>query len=256
MGESHNLEVDTSYNWLNEFSGEILDAYSYYRMGKNSSKPTPPFEQLLRPGSQLLARFRQEKQPTLEVLTQFHPGRLFAVGILPLARALGYKDLILEGLNEHNPTDMIERSKDKAGDLLRLTSAMMLGMNIHGANPSGRYPTPTDIGDELFSTIKAVEKKDPEAKIIVYNGAVHNMTESFKAGTRVHEGLFSASDASEWTYAPRAKEMWGDRYGAIDLLGGNSILPVSHFKHMQVEAAKGAVTRFSHGVGQKTYVFK
>ncbi len=41
VGESHNLEVDTSYNWLNEYTGDILDAYTYYRMGK--IPPRVPF---------------------------------------------------------------------------------------------------------------------------------------------------------------------------------------------------------------------
>ncbi len=210
----------------------------------------------MRPGSGLIQRFKQEKQPTLEALTQFHPGRLFAVGILPLARSLGYTDLVLEGFDVNNPANSLERSKDKAGDLLRLTSAMMLDMNIHGAYPRSRFVTPTDIGNELFSTIKAVKEASPEAKILAYNGAVHNMTDPFKKGTHVHESFLSSSDASEWSYAPRAKELWGDRYGVIDLLGGNSTLPDSHFKYMQEYAQNGVVTRYLHGVNQNTYVFK
>jgi hypothetical protein len=203
-----------------------------------------------------LENLASKQQPSFDDLKQMHVGRLFALGILPIAVAAGYTDLVLEGFDDRNPGRTIQRSKDKTGDLIRMTSAMMLGMRIHGAWPDGNFPTPTDVSDALFEKIKTAKEANPDAKVIVYNGAVHNMTEPFKTGTKVSLGPFGEEDASEWTYAPRAREVWGDSYGAIDLLNGNRPLPESQFKLMQDKAEPGVITRFSHGFDQQTYVLK
>lgn len=256
VGEHHDMEQDESYRWIQQHAGEIIEAYDWYRIGKITGKHTPPFERLLKPESRLSENLANRQQPTFDELRHLHVGRLFALGILPLARAAGYTDLVLEGFDDINPARTIQRSKDKTGDLLRIVSAMKLGMRIHGAWPDKMFPMPADIGDALFDKIKAAKEANPDAKIIVYNGAVHNMTEPFRAGTKVSLGFFGETDASEWTYAPRARALWGDRYGAIDILNGNRPLPDSHYKFMQVKAEPGVITRFSHGFDQQTFVLK
>lgn len=255
VGESHDMEQDQSYGWIQQHTGEILEAYDWYRLGRITGKSALPLEKLLRPESRLLENLANHKKLTIEDLKQMHVGRLFALMVLPMACLVGYTDLVLEGFDDINPGRFIQRSKDKTGDLLRMTSAMMWGMTLHGAYPDGMFTTPTDIGNALFTKIKEVKDAKPDAKIIAYNGAVHNMTEPFKTGTKVSEGLLS-SDASEWTYAPRARDLWGERYAAIDLLNGDRSLPMSHFKFMQEQSEKSAITRFSHGVNQKTYVLQ
>ncbi len=154
-----------------------------------------------------------------------------------------------------NPGKTIGRSTDRTGDLLKMVSSMMLGMRIHGAWPDSSMHSPKDTGDSLLKKIKDVKTKNPTARIIVYNGAIHNMTEAFKSGSVVSSDL-RRLDASEWTYAPRAIEMWGNRYGAIDLLNGNSPLPESHYKYMQKDALSNAITCYTHGIDQQSYVFK
>jgi hypothetical protein len=254
VGEQHDLEQDTSYSWLLDYQTDILDAYDKYSLSKDSSKPPPPLERLLRRESDLLERLAQEV-PTFDQLRQMHVGRLFAVGVLPLAAVAGYKHVVFEGVDENDPQRNLARSKDKIGDLLRLTYAMQLGMNIHGAYSDGLMSTAADTGDALFAKIQEVKNADPEGKIIVYNGATHNMTEPFRKGMKVKEGLIEY-DASELTYAPRAREKWGMKYGSIDLLNGNRSFPASHFKYMQEHAVADRITAFSHGIDQKSYVIK
>lgn len=256
IGEHHDMEQDESYSWIQQYSGEILEAYQFYKIGKNSHKFSPSFVELLRPTSELRKRLTQMQRPSFDELRKMHVGRLFAFGVLPIAKALDYTNIVLEGFDENDPLRTIQRSKDKTGDLLRITSAMMLDMNIYGALSDGIFSTPTDIGNSLFETIREVKDTDPDAKIVVYNGALHSMTEPFKSGTTVKEGLLQISDASQWTYAPRAKELWGDQYGAIDLLNGDRLLPPSHFRYMQEQADADSITCFSHGVDQQTYVLK
>jgi hypothetical protein len=51
VGEHHDMEQDESYGWIQQHGGEIVEAYDWYRLGKITGKPTPPFERLLRPES-------------------------------------------------------------------------------------------------------------------------------------------------------------------------------------------------------------
>lgn len=257
VGEHHDDLQDSSFAWIQQYTGEILQAYDIYGMhrAKRPEEPLPDLDQVLPRESDLLARLTQEG-PTFEEAKKMHVGRLFTFAVLPLAASAGYTDVVLEGLNERNPGQSIQKSKDKSGDLLRLTMAMWLGMDIHGAYPEGSFPTPEAVGDSIFEKLKAVKEAKPAAKVIAYNGATHNMTEPFKKGTVVDLGFFGKTDASEWSYAPKAKALWGDKYKAIDLINGDRELPASHFRHMQQKSAEGVVTRFTHGVGQKSYVFK
>ncbi len=253
VGEHHDLEQDASYGWIQQFAGEIFEAYDWYRLGKITGKEPMPFERLLRRESKLVEKL-MERQPSFEELKKMHVGRFFALGVLPLAKAAGYTDLVLEGFDEISPGASYQLSKDKTGDLLRLTYAMILGFNIHGAWPRGQFVKPEEVGDSIFEKIKAAKTSNPEAKILVYNGAMHNVTEPFKLGSKVSLGIFGETDPNEWSYAPRARELWGEWYGAMDLMNGGRPLPNSHFKYMQEKAEPGQITRFTHGIDQQTYI--
>ncbi len=252
FGEYHDERTDPSYSFLLNHMGEILDIYHYYKGFRESPKPAIElsFDRLLRLGSTLVEEL-DKANPSMAQLQKMHVGRLFGLAILPLARYAGYTDLVLEGVDEINPGTTLERSKDQIGDLLRLTTAMRLGMNIHGAYDTGRFPTGKGVADALWSKIKDIKEKTPETHVIVYNGALHNMTEPSQG--EVSEG-FLKYDASELTYAPQARKLWGDKFRAIDLLNGDRLLPQSHFRYMQDQAQPDAITRFSHGINQQTYV--
>lgn len=257
VGEYHDERRDTSFAWLQDHRDEILQTYDWYRMMGDKSEPEPfiTMLKLLPPGSQLFDRLTKGF-PSMHELRKLHVGRMFAFQVLPAARNAGYTHLVLEGVDAANPARTLERSKDQTGDLLRITMAMMMGMKIHGAYSEGVLSTPVDIANTLFDEVKQIRDSDPNAKVVVYNGASHSMTEPFKKGTQVGAGILSF-DASELTYAPKARELWGDRYGAIDLIGGDkSLVGLGHFTHMQQEAKPDQITMFTHGVNQQTFVIK
>lgn len=254
VGEAHDMNQDTSFSWILDHEKEILEAYNIYRMAQDVSKPAPPFEGLLRRDSRFLEKLAQENT-SFDHVRKMHVGRLFALSILPLARLAGYTDIVLEGVDDRNPGRLLDRSTDRSGDLLRLTAAMMLGLKIHGAYSDGMFTTAADIGDAVFAKMGEVKDRNPNAKVVVYNGAVHNMTEPYKEGTKIKEGIVEY-DVSEMTYAPRAIELWGDRYGAIDLINGDRLMPESQFRFMQQQASDDVITCFTHGIDQQTYVLK
>lgn len=254
FGEYHDERIDQSYSFLLQHQAEILEIYHWLRFFNESSQNATrlPFERLLPPRSTLVEEM-DALNPSMDQLQKMHCGRLFGLVLLPLARHVGYTDLVLEGVDENNPGATLARSKDQIGDLLRITTAMRLGMKIHGAYDTSRFPTGKGVADALWLKIKDIKQKDPHSRTIVYNGAAHNMTEPLHGN--VSEGFFHY-DASELTYAPKAIEMYGDKYSATDLLNGDRLLPSGHFRFMQEQAQPGAITKYTHGINQQTYVLK
>ena len=253
VGEFHDENQDASYNWILKHQGAILHAYDWYRQSLILDPSRAPALDRLLPRDSLLLDELAKQNPPFEQLAKMHVGRVFALAVLPLARSAGYTDLILEGLDEDNPQDSIENSKDRAGDLLRLTLAMSLGMRIHG---EAVVAPAWKVADSLFSKIEEVSDRYRDARIIVYNGATHNMTEPVGGQMMVHEEGFAPYAANRLSYASRARQEWGSQYGAIDLLNGQKPLPDSHFKAMQENAQDTGITRYSHGFDQQTYIIK
>ena len=97
-----------------------MEAYDFYR--NYNKQPPLTLERFLRHDSTLLKELAQEN-PSFDNLKKMHAGRLFALAVLPLARSTGYTHLILEGFDETDPAKTLARSKDRAGDLLRITMA-------------------------------------------------------------------------------------------------------------------------------------
>lgn len=254
VGEAHDVNDDSSYGWLQSFKGDILQAFSSYRLVteiKGGALPRSDFERSLPPDSKLL-RALESHPISFKDLAAMHPGRLFAVGVLPLSRFSGFTELVLEGEIAERTDVHFQRSKDTTGDLLRLTIGMIMGMRIHSAYAGGFLSTVADVGQAVYHKITEIKKNNPQAKILAYNGAMHNMTKPFQGRGQEIPGI--AFDLAQITYAPQLIKDYGDRYAAIDLLGAKP-LPESHFAQMQREA-EGEITCFTHGQGQMSFVIK
>lgn len=255
IGEAHNENSDKSYAWILKYEQEIVNAYNWYHSIQNApggDKKLPRLDQILAPNSTLEEELgSQGANNTFEALRKMHTGRLFANVILPSAKILGYTDVVLEGFDESSPNTSLSRSKDKIGDLLKITSAMTLGMRIHGAYAGSLLDTAAGVAESLISKTKSIKEKYKDAKFIVYNGAIHNMTDAI-SNTTVKEGL-AEYKASDLSYAPEAIALWGDKYGSINVFNEDAKLPESHFSVMQKDVSRGIITEFSHGVDQQTY---
>jgi hypothetical protein len=253
IGEVHDNNNDTSFDWIINYGGEISVAYDFYQHAQQQQQPKISLERLLPNESTLIHAIRSISLNP-EDYRDKHAGRLFAMLVLPIAKLSGFTDVVFEGdpdpraiLSEHG--DMLNR--DKIGAALRVTMAMYWGLNIHGASFT-RSQTANVVGDLIFDKIREIRKHNPDAKVLVYNGAMHNMTIPI-TGTMAEYG--AGYDASGITYAPRALKSWGPDYGAIDII--NHTPPIEdeiHFQFMQEHADPYGVTCFSHGINQKTYI--
>ena len=253
FGEQHDLRVDESFSWILSFQNEILEAYHVYSltMGIENPKPMETFQRCLRRGSRLI-NVLSENLSSFEEVRNMHVGRMFALHILPLARNLGYTEVVLEGVEAKNPARLIDRSTDKIGDLLRILMAMVLGMRVHGAYADGLLSTAVDVGVELQDKINEVKTNNPDSKIIVYNGAMHNMTIPYQGTHASIPGI--SMDVSQITYAPDLIAEYGSQYSAIDMLNKDRTIPTGHFSQMQEESEAGEITCFKHGIRQQSFV--
>lgn len=261
FGDAHNDNKDTSVSDLLKHSDLICEIYKRYAYFQNINKPEPSstFVQALTS----LEKYSPELASQIEIfrinplgmylddheLINCHPSRIFAKGILPLGIKLGFTDLVLEGLLENDPHKTFMLSKDRIGTLMILTAAMLLGYKIHEANV---FTSPIDTGDAILKSIQAATQY-PAARVLVFNGAMHNMTIPFKG--EVWLPMTGRIDVSKTSYAPALIGEYGDRFKAIDLFSTKTEFPPSRFATMKDLALEsgGQIVKIEHGKNQTTF---
>ena len=253
IGEYHDLEQNSSFSWILDYSEDILEAARQHQrlLKSGKSRDDLSFQSFLPFDSDLMQKL-DGVNSNLNELRSMHVGIFFAMRLLPIAAKLGFTDVIFEGLNDSNMLASYEFSKDKVGDLLRIVMATRLDMIIHGARSSKDLPSAVDVGQELKTKIDECKEEKPDARIIVYNGAMHNMTITYTAPFFYFPGV--KLDTAKISYAPAMIEKYGARYVAIDLLNKNKAIPSSHFQLMTEEASSNQITMYKHGIRQKTFV--
>lgn len=252
VGEHHDDNQDTSHNWILNFEDEILTAAHHYQQYCSAYQPNKDTFKIFLPRDSQLVNRLDDIKTSFDDIRLLHVGRFFALQFLKLAYMSGFTDIVFEGINTSNFYANYKMSKDRIGDLLRLVCAMRLGMRIHGAYAGTRFPTPVDVGQALKEKIENVKENDPTARVIVYNGATHNMTVPYQGKFSLLPGL--TIDVSKITYAPDLMRRYRSKYVSIDLLNKRRKLPASQFSQMQKEAQDGCVTAYEHGIRQTTFV--
>lgn len=253
VGEHHDENTDQSFVWILNHEAEILEAFDIYkRLQELPVEDRNPrlIEACFRHESVFLAKF-QQALPSFTEMKKMHVGRLFAFCLMPLAKATGYNYLVLEGVDSNDPARLLELSKDRVGDLIRILMSIVLNFKVSGVVEKGIFKTPVDIGQGLLNAAIRIKEGDPSGKVLIYNGAMHNETQPFTGEISLPWGI--RYDAKDISYAPRARALWGEQYQSINLLSRSRMLPQSHYSVMQGEAGDG-ITRFNHGINQKTYV--
>lgn len=253
VGEYHDENIDQSFLWILNHKTEIFRAFDKFRYLQNltsAEQPSNLFEECLDRDSLLLNSLKL-LVPSFAEMKKMHAGRLFAFALMPLAKAAGYTDIVLEGFDSSNPERLFEQSKDKIGYLIRMLMIMVLNFKVSGVDEVGLFKTPVNIGQGLFSAVTRIIDADQGAKVLIYNGAMHSATQPFVG--KVGDFFTGGFDLSEISYANRAIVRWGDQFQPIDIFPKLPLLPTSHYREMQEQAGSG-ITCFTHGVGQRSYV--
>lgn len=265
FGEHHDLNHDTSFNELLDYKRAIFNIYGIYRdSSRFEQQPSLPraIEHVRRYATEYGDNELMENvnglvsmlsKPHGNSILQSHPSRIFATLIIPIAKAQGFTDIVLEGFDDRDPSRVFERSKDKVGHLLIMLSSMMVGMRLHGAYSDSWLDLGDLMAEALSNKVNSVKAENPDARVLVYNGMAHNATQPLEGTVPTPLGNFELASIS---YAPAMIEKYGKSYGAVDLIGGKSDLEgTGHYEWMQQKAGVG-VTAYQHGVDQLTMVFK
>lgn len=260
IGEIHDENSSQDFGWIRVHQDEIINALEKYAIIQDHIPLDPgvTLKRLLGSGSALMVELEKQK-PSFDDLRKAHTSRLFALAILPLARVNGFTDIVLEGLEPSNFRNIIENkmSKDIIGDLMKCLFAMAAGLRIHGVPVSGSiFSDGTEVGDDLFSETVKITDKHPDAKVLVYGGAAHNLTDP---GDLTISGPLGPIKLGNLSYAPRATTKWGERYKSIDLFSRKTLerapkIGNTVYGKMMADSTKGEITAFTHKSGQVTYI--
>jgi len=260
FGEIHDENHEQDFDWLLPHQEEIVTALEKYSQIQDivSPEPVDTLRKLLGHESPLMLELERQK-PSFNTLRESHSSRLFALAILPLARVNGFTDIVLEGLEPSNFRHIIKdkRSKDLIGDLLKCLLAMLTGLRIHGIPVSGGIlSTGENVGDDLFRKTAEITDEFQDAKVLVYGGAAHNLTDP---GDLSISGPFGPIKLAKLSYAPRAIAKWGGRYISIDLFSRKTLertkkIGDTIYGQMMDDSVKGEITAFTHKSGQITYI--
>lgn len=260
FGEEHDGNRDPSFAEVLGFKDIIFPAYSQIVM--NGVYPniatflarhrlSYPKEDLIR----FILFVEKLLSPSVEDVMAMSASRVFASTVMPVAHKMGYTDLVLEGFFERDPEQTLELSKDRIGLLLIMTATLCLGIHLHGTD-SGHVLFSLDQGktmaDALRVTIDGIFKENPNARVLSYNGGLHNMTVPIQgriAGLLGHE-----IDLSQMTFAPHYMAMLGREFLSVDLVTPSDSQQ-NHFALLRERAIAGRITEVPHSKGQVAFVF-
>lgn len=260
FGEIHDENHEQDFGWLLPHQDEIVTALEKYSQFQNivSPEPVDTLRKLLGPESALMLELERQK-PSFNTLRESHSSRLFALAILPLARVNGFTDIVFEGLEPSNFRHILKdkRSKDLIGDLLKCLLAMLTGLRIHGVPVSGGIlSTGEAVGNDLFRKTVEITDGQPDAKVVVYGGAAHSLTDP---GDLSISGPFGPIKLAKLSYGPKAITKWGKQYKSIDLFCRRTLdrtpeIRATIYGQMMADSAKGEISAFTHKSGQVTYI--
>lgn len=262
FGEEHDCNRDPSFEEVLGFKDIIFPAYRQIVMnGAYPNIATFLGQHRLIYSNEDLIRFALflEKLflPSVEDVMTMSASRVFAAVTMPVAHEVGFTDLVLEGFFESDPERTLKLSKDRIGLLLIMTAALCLGIHLHGTDQGPHISSLLDPGksmvDALRVAIDGIFKDNPNARVLSYNGAMHNLTVPFQgklAGLLGHE-----IDVSQWTFAPHYMERFGPQFLSVDLVTPSDSQQ-NHFALLREKrAVAGRINEVPHSKGQVAFVF-
>lgn len=259
FGEEHDLNRDESFSEILDYEDVVLFLYREVSSGHMNLKTATNFvcEKLGVQGrldgfQNLLIKILSVE--TDELLTS-HTTRFFALKIIPVLSTQGFKDIIIEEFDVSNPERTMKLSKDKIGILLTVLMAVFSEMKIHGATGNNFLNPGKAISDAFKSKIKEIHKERPNAKIITFNGGVHNLTKPYEG---VVKGLLGIEiDLSTFSFGDDLRRQYGRSFVSVDLVSaaphGEGIN--SHYDALREKADSFNIMEVHHSDGQVAFVF-
>lgn len=253
--EEHNLNTDESFSEILRYEGIIFFLYREKNKGI-------PFRDIM---NNIIYALKEDKG-LFEDFLQFSIGlvgnqnslpcsssRIFACLIIPELAKRWFKDLVFEWMDESSPEKNFKLSKDKIGYLMILLMSMTHEVSIHGAYDSTLFVDAIGIAREFERIIDKITVENPKAKVMTYNGWVHNMTVPIEWEYRL---FWIDIDLSELSFAPYLRKKYRDAFLSVDLVDtfwsqDNS----SHYAFLKQKAKKDSITLIDHSDWQKAFIF-
>ena len=254
FGEEHDLNMDTSFSEVLQLSGPIFKV-QYNMLVHHPDGEEERIAMIRHEFKQagklqaLDALLKKMQDQSIGELCQYHPGRLFATRLMPLLRNLGYTDIIMEGLNDVDPASTFRRSKDQIGTLLMMLQAHILGIRVHGVYSEGIWSL-FYLSEYFLEKIDKIHECIPDARIITFSGALHNMTMPLEGKVPLGDREFDIKDSS---FAKKLQEIWGREFQSIDLVDFNSTT-ASHLETFRRYGHAGNIVEVSHSNDQVAFV--
>lgn len=125
FGEFHDENRDQSFSWLSEYEHDIYEAYNICSTAQSVTNKRVTLKQCV-PHNSLLLTALSNSKVDFNQLRGMHAGRLFGLLVISLTQRAGFTDIVFEG-DPGNP-EIVKLSKDKIGDLFRLTAGLFFGV--------------------------------------------------------------------------------------------------------------------------------
>lgn len=255
--EEHNHNSDKSFEEVQEYDVYI---FHLFREIKNGGEFVEAFNRMdgeIQWYPEELEKWKKFKEFILQFFSQEwdvsqSSSRVMARSVIPTARTSAYTDIIIEWFSENNPRENYNFSTDKTWYLLLMLSAMINNIHIHWAYDKTPIVWVFRIAQKFTSRIDKIKGQDPDAKVLTYNWAFHNMTVPMKW----KQNLFGAElDYEDLTFAPELHEKYGDRYLSCDIVDGWSQTEKdSHFAVLKWKALDWRINIVRHSEWQEAIV--